>query len=158
MKWKLLCKLHYLFLYSFELISYFKKQFQSVLEEVKWDKVNSFVDFTNDKKKHTEASISIWSHFISLNSTEILNAKGSWLMIKVTDQFRFWKQDSIIFKQESFSATTKTNAPTNCCYNTSLGKKTIFLQILNIITNIGSSFSTTIGGIYNREVDTGRIM
>lgn len=37
-------------------------------------------------------------------------------------------------------------------------KKTIFLQILNIITNIGSSFSTTIGGIYNREVDTGRIM
>lgn len=37
-------------------------------------------------------------------------------------------------------------------------KKTIFLQILDIITNIGSSFSTTIGGIYKREVDTGRIM
>lgn len=110
----------YLFLCSFELISYFKKQFQSVLEEVKWDKANSFVDFTNDKKKQTEASISIWSHFISLNSKEILDVKGPWLMIKVTDQFTFWKQDSFFFK--SFSATTKTNAPTNCCYNTSLGK------------------------------------
>lgn len=67
-----------LFLHSIGPISYFKKFFQSALEEVKWDKVHSFMDRAPDKKKYIEVRISIWSHFISLNSKEILNVKGPW--------------------------------------------------------------------------------